>query len=85
MFTKRATLLIVAITATLFQAPLPARGADDDPASVTVQLKKGDRILFFGDSLTQLAGQEQPKQHVTKGYVRVVRETLEEKAKDKAL
>ncbi len=48
-----------------------------------VSLKAGDRIIFFGDSLTALAGQEAPKQHVTKGYVRIVRETLQEKHKDR--
>jgi len=37
-----------------------------------VELKKGDRILFFGDSLTYLAGIEGPKKYVTKGYVRIV-------------
>jgi lysophospholipase L1-like esterase len=57
----------------------------DDPAATTVELQKGDRILFFGDSLTQLAGQEEPKQHVTKGYVRIVRDKLQEAHKDKAL
>lgn len=44
-----------------------------------IDLKDGDRIIFFGDSLTALAGQEAPKQHVTKGYVRIVRETLRER------
>jgi len=48
-----------------------------------VTLKAGDRIIFFGDSLTALAGQEAPKLHVTKGYVRIVRETLEERHKDR--
>jgi lysophospholipase L1-like esterase len=42
-----------------------------------VELKKGDRILFFGDSLTYLAGKEEPKKFVTKGYVRIVQETLD--------
>jgi lysophospholipase L1-like esterase len=55
----------------------------DDPAERRVELKKGDRIIFFGDSLTALAGQEAPKQRVTKGYVRIVRETLAETHKDK--
>jgi lysophospholipase L1-like esterase len=41
-----------------------------------VELKKGDRIIFFGDSLTALAGKEEPKKYVTKGYVRIVQETL---------
>lgn len=61
----------------------PAARAADDVASRQVELKKGDKIIFFGDSLTQLAGQEAPKQHVTKGYVRIVREALNEKHKDK--
>jgi lysophospholipase L1-like esterase len=61
-----------------------AAAADEDPAGRTVDLKKGDRIIFFGDSLTSLAGQEAPKERgVTKGYVRIVRETLQEKHKDK--
>ena len=51
--------------------------ADDDHAARQVELKKGDRIIFFGDSLTSLAGDDTPKQHVTKGYVRIVRETLQ--------
>lgn len=56
----------------------------DDPADRQVTLKKGDHIIFFGDSLTSLAGQEAPKDKgVTKGYVRIVRETLKEKHPDK--
>ena len=51
--------------------------ADEDLAEKRVELKKDDRIVFFGDSLTALAGQEAPKEHVTKGYVRIVRETLQ--------
>ncbi len=74
-----AALLVVAFVA------LPSRAADDDVAAKQVELKKGDRIIFFGDSLTQLAGQDAPKQHVTKGYVRLVRETLQEKHKDKGI
>src|SRR5688572_11925420 len=53
--------------------------ADDNLAERQVELKAGDRIIFFGDSLTALAGKEAPKEHVTKGYVRIVRETLETK------
>ena len=45
--------------------------------------EEGGPIIFFGDSLTYLAGEEKPKEHVTKGYVRIVRETLQEKHKDK--
>jgi isoamyl acetate esterase len=57
--------------------------ADDDPATRQVELKKGDKIIFFGDSLTNLAGEEKPKEHVKRGYVNIVREKLQEKHKDK--
>ena len=50
-----------------------------------MELKKGDRILFFGDSLTALAGKEEPKMHVDKGYVRIVRETLQNAHKGKGI
>jgi len=60
-----------------------ARPAEEDVAKQTIELKKGDRIIFFGDSLTNLAGREEPKKYVTKGYVRIVRETLQERHKDK--
>lgn len=62
---------------------LPLAAADDDPATRQVELKKGDKIIFFGDSLTNLAGEEKPKEHVKKGYVNIVREKLQEKHKDK--
>ena len=42
-----------------------------------VELKKGDRIVFFGDSLTYYGGKDEPKKHVTKGYVKIVQETLD--------
>ncbi len=57
--------------------------AEDDPATRQVELKKGDKIIFFGDSLTNLAGEEKPKEHVKKGYVNIVREKLQERHKDK--
>ena len=72
----------------LAAALLSAAGRGDDQpaaadvAAATVTLKEGDSILFFGDSLTQLAGQEAPKEHVTKGYVRIVREKLAETHED---
>src|SRR5436190_2018878 len=59
-------------------APAEAAAEADNPATAKIDLRKGDFILFFGDSLTQLAGQEAPKPHVTKGYVRIVREQLSE-------
>lgn len=62
-----------------------AFAAEDEPAKRQVELKKGDKIIFFGDSLTNLAGEEKPKEHVKKGYVRIVREKLQEQHKDKNL
>jgi len=76
----RSLSLLIALIAL---APARTVGADDDPAKKQVVLKKGDKIIFFGDSLTALAGQEEPKKFVTKGYVRIVRDTLKEKHKDK--
>jgi lysophospholipase L1-like esterase len=63
--------------------PVALSAGADDLAQAQVELKKGDRIIFFGDSLTQLGGQEEPKKYVTKGYVRIVRETLQKTHKDK--
>lgn len=60
-----------------------ALSAGEAPKQVT--LKDGDHIIFFGDSLTQLGGQEKPKDHVKKGYVRIVAETLAEKHPDKKI
>jgi hypothetical protein len=57
--------------------------AGQDLADQQVELKKDDRIIFFGDSLTALAGQERPQEHVSKGYVRIVRETLQKNHPDK--
>jgi lysophospholipase L1-like esterase len=66
--------------------PMPvatAAEAAEAPAADTIELKKGDHVLFFGDSLTALAGREEPKKHVSKGYVRIVREKLQQTHKDK--
>jgi lysophospholipase L1-like esterase len=58
--------------------------ADDDPAQRQVALKSGDRIMFFGDSLTALAGIDGPKDKgVTKGFVRIFRDVIKEQHKDK--
>src|SRR5687768_16504634 len=59
--------------------------ADDDPAARQVELKKGDQIIFFGDSLTSLAVDDTSGKHFTKGYVQTVRETLQAQHKDKDL
>jgi lysophospholipase L1-like esterase len=60
-----------------------ALAQDDDPASRQIELKKGDKIIFFGDSLTDMSAREVPKDLIKKGYVRIVRETLQEKHPDK--
>src|SRR5947209_19721036 len=57
---------------------LSARGAEEDPASATITLKKGDKIVFFGDSLTALAIKDRNVPE-GKGYVPLVREALKEK------
>jgi len=71
--------VIQALTSTTILTGLFAVAADDGVADRQVELKAGDRIIFFGDSLTALAGKESPKEHVTKGYVRIVKETLDAK------
>src|SRR6266446_218072 len=64
-------------------APVYA-AADDNPAKKQVELKRGDKIIFFGDSLTALAGIDGPKDKgVTKGYVRRFRDAVQESHKDK--
>src|SRR6266487_2892731 len=52
--------------------------ADDDPAAKQVELKKGDKVLFFGDSLTALAIKDRNVPE-GKGYVPLVREALKDK------
>lgn len=51
---------------------------EEDPAQKTVMLKKGDKVLFFGDSLTALAIKDKNVPE-GKGYVPLVREALKEK------
>jgi len=81
MFALRS-LVLLTISLALLPAGFPCAAAED-LAEKKVELKPGDRVLFFGDSLTALAGKEEPKQHVTKGYVRIVQETLQETHKNK--
>jgi isoamyl acetate esterase len=78
MISLRGLLLAVSLSSSFVLATYCDARAGDDPTDGKVTLKKGDRIIFFGDSLTALAGQEAPKEHVTKGYVRIVREALKE-------
>jgi lysophospholipase L1-like esterase len=79
----RCLVLAVSLALGLLHAVPAGATAAEDPAEKKVQLKKGDRIIFFGDSLTALAGKEEPKKYVTRGYVRIVRETLQETHKGK--
>ena len=65
-------------TAAAFLLAISTACGQDDPAAAKIPLKANDFIIFFGDSLTSLAGQEAPKEHVTKGYVRIVRDKLDE-------
>jgi lysophospholipase L1-like esterase len=83
MLVFRCLALLVSISAALLLAASVGTAADEDLAEKKVELKKGDRIIFFGDSLTELAGKEEPKKFVTKGYVRIVRDALKETHKDK--
>src|SRR5262245_32911916 len=55
-----------------------ARGADEKPAEKKVALKKGDKIIFFGDSLTALAVKDS-RVPEGKGYVHLVRAALKDK------
>jgi lysophospholipase L1-like esterase len=75
MILARTALLSVGIAAGIL-LDLSSAGADKvNPAAATVQLKKGDRILFFGDSLTAQA--QGPK-----GYVSLVRAALKQQHPD---
>src|SRR5262245_25278179 len=79
MYTRYAIGLLAGI---LVVSPVTA---GEEPTDQKVELKSGDRIIFFGDSLTYLAGKEEPKDKVTKGYVRIVQETLDTAHKDKKI
>ena len=83
MVAIRVALIHAASAAGIVFAMYAASPAQEDAVAVTVALRQDDFIIFFGDSLTELAGKEQPKQHVTKGYVRIVREQLGKTHRDK--
>ena len=71
----------LSLAAVLLAAPVVAA---DDPADRQVELKSGDKVIFFGDSLTALAGIDGPKDKgVTTGYVRIVRDAIRERHRDK--
>ena len=69
MFASRRYLFVVALAAGFLVSARVAITAGDDPTQALTTLKKGDHVLFFGDSLTALA--QGPK-----GYVSIVRDTL---------
>jgi lysophospholipase L1-like esterase len=79
---KTRAILLASVLGFLAMAAQAITAEADDLAAKKVELKKGDRIIFFGDSLTEYAGTEGPAKHVTKGYVRIVREKLQEAHKD---
>jgi lysophospholipase L1-like esterase len=72
------TALLSAAAVVLAIVPATRAGAEDDPAQKRVELKKGDKINFFGDSLTALAVKDS-KVPAGKGYVPLVREALKER------
>ena len=76
MFSTRTSLLAPAAILLILSGP--ARAADEDVARQTVELKKGDRVIFLGDSLTALAVKDR-QVPTGKGYVPLVREALKDK------
>jgi lysophospholipase L1-like esterase len=71
MFRARTALLLPALAGLLLAVAPSGRAADDS----AVALKKGDRIVFLGDSITQ-AGVD------PRGYVTLIRKELEQKHAD---
>ena len=65
------------ILAAVAVALLPFHAPAQNPVSPQVQLKKGDRIIFFGDSLTALAVKDSNVPE-GKGYVPLVRAALKD-------
>src|SRR5262245_25801448 len=79
------SLSLTAVALAVLVAARPAE-ADDDPGQRQVELKSGNKIIFFGDSLTALAGIDGPREKgVTKGYVRIFRDAIREKHGDKEI
>ena len=60
MFTGRSVALRVALGVGFLLGVSVVVRAEENPADRKVELKKGDRIIFFGDSLTSLAGEPGP-------------------------
>lgn len=68
---------LVLSAAFLMAVPL-ASAADNDPMQKQIELKKGDKVIFFGDSLTALAIKDKNVPD-GKGYVPLVRAALLDK------
>src|SRR5437588_7432687 len=75
--TYRVGLCAALATLALLAPPRPVL-AGEGPAARKVKLKKGDKIVFFGDSLTALAIKDRNVPE-GKGYVPLVREALKDK------
>jgi len=73
LMTRLLTLPVLLLTLAAL-LPLPARAADEPK----VALKKGDRIIFLGDSITQGGGGPQ-------GYITLIKKALDEKHKALAI
>src|SRR5262249_39448509 len=81
MFPLRCLALTVVLFVGFLMAVPFAIAADDDPATMQIELKKGDKIIFFGDSLTALAIKDKNVPE-GKGYVNLVREAVKDKGVD---
>jgi len=75
-------MFVLRLIAIPFSLALVMSASGGEIPNRQITLKKDDRILFFGDSLTQLGGQDAPKAHVTKGYVKLVQESLDKSHPD---
>jgi len=73
----RSTVLVLLFTA-LLAPEARAQAPDREAAGKRVELKKGDKLIFFGDSLTALAIKDGNVPE-GKGYVPLVRAALKEK------
>src|SRR5262249_34489927 len=78
MLAIRTARVLTAMVGILIPLSTAALAADDDPAEMKIELKKGDKIIFLGDSLTALAVKD-GRVPEGKGYVPLVREALKDK------
>jgi lysophospholipase L1-like esterase len=78
MLAIRTAIVLTAMVGILIPLSAAALAADDDPAEMKIELKKGDKIIFLGDSLTALAVKD-GRVPEGKGYVPLVREALKDK------